>query len=308
MYFPILKGKQHELAALKGLIGHIDVGNVCPILEPVNTDLHALASSISALSSSGYELWVVINPSQGKYSGYPRQNIHVALSKLLATLPSGGRFLPCVKVNGAGDLFAINLLGSIQQPFVAYVEGVIDAALALELKRASVVALNSDLNSSSTWAGFSAVVLFHDGFEKKSRNLDYPIESFYSRLHLNYKLSPSVIGFGDYTVLPERYATGGGPAYVVTIHLSYLSVARNMDMYVRHFSSHTDVKSQVDPGGKFREALLLLVAYCSANPHDFVMTAGLEALYELNRTGHYPGLGVVKEESIKHHIQTLSHF
>ncbi len=39
MYYPILKSKQYELAALKELVGHIPVDKVCPILEPVNVSL-----------------------------------------------------------------------------------------------------------------------------------------------------------------------------------------------------------------------------------------------------------------------------
>jgi hypothetical protein len=307
MYYPILKGKQFELAALKELIGHIPVDNVCPILEPVNSNLGPLAVTISELSASGIGSWVVINPSQGEFVGGAGANISTSLITQLAGTGTGaGAFVPCVKVRDSADTSAIALLRSFSSPFVAYVEGSISAALTLELMRASVVALNPDKTDYSIWSGLPSVVVFHDGFDKKSRNLDYGVESFYSRLHAEYRLHPSAVGFGDYTIMGERFSEGGGPAFVVTLHLSFLDPSRLNQMYVRHFSSYSDSDSQSDPGGKFREALGLLVAHVASNSLSFVNTAGLQEFVALNATGHYPGLGVVKKISIKHHIQTLS--
>lgn len=307
MYYPILKGKQFELAALKELIGHIPIGNVCPILEPVNLNLGALTVTISELSASGISLWVVINPSQGEFASGAGANITTSLITQLAGVGTGaGVFIPCVKVRDATDVSAIALLRSFPSPFVAYVEGGITPALVSELMRASVVALNPEKTDYSIWSSLPSVVLFHDGFEKKSRNLDYGVESFYSKLHTEYRLCPSAIGFGDYTILGERFSEGGGPAYVVTLHLSFLDPSRLNHMYVRHFSSYSDNDSQSDPGGKFREALDLLVAHVSSNPANFVNTAGLQEFITLHATRHYPGLGVVKKISIKHHVQTLS--
>ncbi|MDP9533955.1 sce7725 family protein [Pseudomonas protegens] len=307
MYYPILKGKQYELAALKELVEHIPVGNVCPILEPVNSSLVALATTIIELTSAGITSWVVINPSQGEFVSGSGSNITRSLASCITTANKGaGVFVPCVKVRDASDVSALALLRSIDAPFVAYVEGVITPALSLDLMRASVVALNPEKNVQSIWSGLPRVVLFHDGFDKKSRNLDYGVESFYSDFHIQYRSCPNAIGFGDYTVLGERFIEGGGPAYVVTLHLSYLDDSRMNGMYVRHFSSYSDNYSQSDPGGKFREALDLLVSHVSLNPTKFVNTAGLQDFFTLHASRHFPNLGVVKKISIKHHIQTLS--
>lgn len=307
MYYPILKGKQYELAALKELVGHIPVGNVCPILEPVNSSLVPLATTIIELTSAGITSWVVINPSQGDFGSGSGSNITGTLVTTITTLGKGaGVFVPCVKVRDATDVSAIALLRSIATPFVAYVEGVITPALNQDLMRASAVALNPEKNDQTIWSGLPSVVLFHDGFDKKSRNLDYSVESFYSNFHIQYRSCPNAIGFGDYTILGERFSEGGGPAYVVTLHLSYLDGSRMNGMYVRHFSSYSDNDSQSDPGGKFREALDLLVSHVSLNPTNFANTAGLQDFLTLHGSRHYPGLGVVKKISIKHHIQTLS--
>lgn len=307
MYYPILKGKQFELAALKELIGYIPTGNVCPILEPVNLNLSLLAATVSELMTAGITSWIVINPYQSEFANTQSSNISTLISTHLMALGNGtASFVPCVKIRDATDTSALLLLRNFPTPFVAYVEGSITPALALDLMRASIVALNPHKTDYSIWQGLPRTVLFHDGFDKKSRNLDYSAESSYSNLHNEYGSCPSAIGFGDYTVLSERFSKGGGPAYVVTLHMSYLDPSRSLQMYVRHFSSYSDNSSQSDPAGKFREALDLLVTYTTTNPTKFVNTAGLQKYIALHSTGHHPGLGVAKKLSIMHHIQTLS--
>ncbi|MEE4999184.1 sce7725 family protein [Pseudomonas alliivorans] len=307
MYYPILKGKQFELAALRELSGVIANGNVCPILEPVNANLSVLATTLSELSAVGIAAWVVINPSQSEFAAGGGINLTGALSTILSTTGTGsGSFVPCIKVRDESDTSAIALMRVFDRPFVAYVEGEITPAIVAELMKATVVVLNPDKTNSSIWTIYQRIILIRDGFDKKSRNLDYGAESFYSNLHQEYRSFPNAVGFGDYTILSERFTEGGGPAYVVTVHLSYLDPSRANQMYVRHFSSYSDNDSQADPGGKFREALGLLNLHVVNSQTNFVFTIGMQEFINLHRTGHFPGLGVVKKISIKHHIETLS--
>jgi len=307
MYCPILKGKQFELAALRELIGAVNSDNIRPLIEPINLSLGPVASTVAELFAAGIASWVVINPSQGEFISNPGLDISFLLNQQLSGVSNGvATYVPCIKIIDDGDAIARALLREAPGSFVAYVEGTISSALLVELMRASIVVLNGDKNDYSVWHSLPFVVIYRDGFDKKSRNLDYGVESFYSKLHLDYRGYANAIGFGDYTVLCERLIEGGGPAYVVTIHLSYLDPVRSTDMYVRHFSSFSDNASQSDPGGKFRESLTLLVSYVHANPTKFVNTVGLQEFFNFHQSGHYPGLGIVKKLSIKHHIQTLS--
>lgn len=307
MYTPILKGKQFELAALKELIGHIPAQNVHPIIEPVNSSLGQLTATVIELAKNSVVPWVIINPDQGNYSNSHNTNIASALNiEISKKTTNQFIYTPCIRIKNEKDYNAISLLGKTPTPFVAYIEEDITLALLKILKTASVVVLNPDKNHLSIWNQLTSVVLYHDGFAKQTRNLDYPQESFYSRLHLDYRNFPNAIGFGDYTILSERFSEGGGPAYVVTLHLSYLDSARQQQMFIRHFSSFTDTLSQSDPGGKFLEALDLLITYVNNNTTKFLMTQGLQDFYKYHRLQHYPGLGIAKKMSIKHHIQTLS--
>lgn len=306
MYYPILKGKQYELAAINELVVSLPLGNVCPILEPVNSNLAGIAKTISELSGVGVTPWVVINPSQRDFRGAGTDITHLLVSSLSSVSSGAGAFIPCVKVSGPSDHLAISLLRNFPNKFVAYVEGAIDLSLSKDLARASIVALNPYKVEYPLWASIPSVVLFRDGFEKKSRNLDYPSESFYSPLHIDYKAHPNAIGFGDYTIVSERFSEGGGPAYVVTLHLSYHDLSRSGHMYMSHFSSFSDTNNQSDIAGKFREALDLLMTHHHGHPGKYLNTHGMQAFSALHASRHYPNLGIVKKHAIKHHVQTLS--
>ncbi|MDS0787255.1 sce7725 family protein [Proteus vulgaris] len=78
------------------------------------------------------------------------------------------------------------------------------------------------------------IILIDDPFQKKARNSDYKERSSFSNLHINYLTRPNVIGFSDYAIVSAEYSEAGGPAYVVTIHLSYIEKDYNQ-MFIRHF-------------------------------------------------------------------------
>ncbi len=145
----------------------------------------------------------------------------------------------------------------------------------------------------------SKAVLIRDGFIKV-KNSAYPPDEPFSDLHLTYK-DEGVTGFGDFLIVGDDYAEGGGPAYAVAIHVTYFK--KNNDMNVRHFLSDR-TNSPADPAGKFFEALKKL--------HDSIvdldLTEALEEYNELYKKAHFPGLGVIKKLSMKHHVQLMMSF
>ena len=68
-------------------------------------------------------------------------------------------------------------------------------------------------------------VVYEDFFKRQLRNADYPQESSFSALH-SYYHEENNIGFGDYTITGDDFIEGGGPAYVVTVHASYIDTQR----------------------------------------------------------------------------------
>jgi hypothetical protein len=94
--------------------------------------------------------------------------------------------------------------------------------------------------------------LVKDGF-KRQKNADYdPVEAF-SDLHVIYK-DLGMSGFGDFLTVGDAYSEGGGPAYAVAIHLTFIDPDRDDEMYIYHFVSDTN-STPTDPAGKFAQAL-----------------------------------------------------
>lgn len=68
MYYPILRGKQFELIALRELAANISPELIRPVIEPVRGNLAPLHKTIEALNKSGIKPLVIINPSIGDFS------------------------------------------------------------------------------------------------------------------------------------------------------------------------------------------------------------------------------------------------
>ena len=130
------------------------------------------------------------------------------------------------------------------------------------------------------------------------------MESAFSHWHVTFRNTPNAVGFGDYTIMAPDFSENGGPAYVVTIHLSYINKDQYDEMYVKHYSSYDD-NSPTNPGGKFINALSSAVKDITSTPSIFYKTMATKELISLYKNRHYPGLGQIKKLSIMHHIETL---
>ncbi|MGC6370398.1 sce7725 family protein [Pseudomonas sp. K2I15] len=296
MYFPILKGKQNELIALRELSSVIDARLFKPVIEPVRENISPLKRTIQQLSDNRIVPLVVVNPSLGDYRG----GVDV-ISSMLGE--EEGLYLPCVKIKSPQDSVAIELFQSFAGQAAVFVEGSLDRAL-IEIVNQSVYTLVNPVRVSST--AFSLLrnkVVYGDSFKKEMKNSDYTEDSLFSSLHTEFRSLENALGFGDFTILSEDYSESGGPAYVVAVHLSYINRDEYDAMHVRHFASYDD-RTPTNPGGKFMDALNKLVSYVGSNPGKFTRTQGLNEFFVLHSSRHYPGLGHVKKISIKHHIET----
>lgn len=298
MYYPILRGKQFELIALRELAETISPELFRPVIEPVRGNLAPLHKTIEVLHKSGIKPLVIINPSIGDFSKSEK-----ILFKIEGDRDS---FTPCIKAKSIADLSLLPDLGFSLSDSAVLIDGGIDKVFVEKLSSASCVLVNKEKIHPGALSLLKNVVLFGDFFDKKVRNADYEDKSFYSSLHTEWKSYQNAIGFGDYTILSEEYSEAGGPAYVVTIHLSYINRIEFDAMYVRHFSSFND-DSPANPGGKFKSALEKLCEFSASHPGIFNHTQGFKELVSL-RGNPFPGLGQVKKYSIKHHIETTCDF
>ncbi len=295
MYFPLLRGKQFEFIALRELASQYDKDLFTPVIEPVRKNFSPFLKTLQVLNENDHKPVVIINPSVGDYFGNSLELIE-NLNK-----HKGIDYIPCLKISDSGDHKALDLLAEIKKPFAIFVTGGVDRG-TIDYSRDAEITFVDANTSPLVINKLSNVVLIGDFFDKKSRNADYGIESPFSHLHVTYSDIKNVVGFGDYTVLPEEFSEGGGPAYVVTIHMSYVNENKFDEMFVRHYSSE-DNGSPADPGGKFAEALENLMLDV-VRLDKFYDTSGVDGYKKLHETGHFPGLGQVKKLSIKHHIET----
>ncbi|PRB46474.1 hypothetical protein CQ009_05410 [Pseudomonas sp. MYb2] len=304
MYYPILKAKRHELNTLFDLAPILPAAKYRPVIEPVNAKYKSLIETIEQLHSYSVSPLVVINPSQGHFS----KNSSAGLfGQLQADPKSANKFVPCIKVKDAADSVALGLLASYPNAAL-YLENDIGARSLSILNSASCVLLNQQKVDDTIVDKLKNVVVYADSFAKKKRNADYTSQSFYSGLHVSYKKKSNVSGFGDFTIMGEEYLDSGGPAYVVAIHVSYIDGVAPNSMYVHHYCSTVDDKLPTNAGGKYKEALVKMFKFIAANPTVYDNTLGLSEFRASHSVMHFPGLGLVKEMSMKHHIESLCNY
>ncbi|QJY35190.1 sce7725 family protein [Vibrio europaeus] len=299
MYLPYFRGKQFELIATRELSDVLSPDLFRPIIEPVRLNLSPLIRTLHHLNERGITPLLVLNPYVGEF-----KSNHLMLHELLHD--SGCSYLPVVVVRGGDTSEAQDLIERLESgAFVLQITGGIDPNSIPLAKSAEFTIVDSDLHPLAI-AELDKVVLFGDFFKRRKRNADYPKESSFSHLHASFKNTVNAFGFSDFSVVGGDYLEAGGPAYVVTIHLSYINAEMFGEMFVRHYSSADD-GTPTDPAGKFAEALTKLVTDAE-DEGIFYDSSALEEFKKLYQIGHFPGLGQVKKLSLKHHVETVCNF
>lgn len=130
---------------------------------------------------------------------------------------------------------------------------------------------------------------------------------FFSDLHITYAMENMDRGFGDFLTVGDQYRDGGGPAYAVAIHLTYIDPSKDEQMFIHHFLSDSQ-NTPTNPAGKFREAVAKLIAAVDALNSPILKSNAVAEFRRFHDTGHFPGLGYVKKLSMQHHIETLADF
>lgn len=309
MYFPYIRARQFDLAAIAEIDDSvIKSEKVIPIIEPVTS---IKKGQYQRLVDKNIPLVLVVNPIVGSlssvglsreitkdlindvFSGYENYWIGFIIQPqttlrdvetFIRTFPDN--YHAFIHFHQFRDVAGLSKVIS-EDSNAHYNIFIVDR---VSLDYINEIALESDAQD----------VRIQDGFNKRRRNEDYPSEEFFSDLHKIYSTELGYDGFGDFTIIGADFYEGGGPAYVVAIHLTDTDSDDNLIM--RHFKSDPSTPpSAADPGGKFRIALRRLKRHVDSSTH--LDTTGIDEYLQLHRTGHYPGLGILKKISIKHHIE-----
>ncbi|WP_460797768.1 sce7725 family protein [Microbacterium sp. GXF0217] len=309
MYHPYFRGKQYELLALRETAEVLASASFVPIIEPVRQSLAGLERALDELSDAGAQAIVIVNPRHGdlRVDGsdvsafldrHYRNNDAIFAGLLLHSNVSTAAAVALI--DNHADLNPVVIHAGFTEAR-ALAEALGDRALSFPH------VFVEDQASTLYRRHFEGAIriLVRDGFEAMN-NADYGAVDPFSDLHVTFP-EFGVQGYGDFLTVGDRYTEGGGPAYAVAIHLTFIDPDNDDEMLVQHFVSDTN-GTPSDTAGKFLEALDKLIAEVDSGHSKILGTSGVDEFRRLHADGHYPGLGYVKKLSMRHHIETLADF
>ena len=305
MYFPIFRGRQFELLALRECIaGNLLSDSIIPIIEPVKAS-STFVKTLEAFASADKRVSVIRNPYVGNFKKELKKESSQGIKEAVSSL-----LLDCHVIS---SFYVDPHLGS----YVERLEerGIYRDSLILIFENPDYIRFYEEC-IGDTHPKYNLIpdkgifrrrirhnrVLCEDRFPKQSRNIDYlGIENeFFSDDHLYYE--DDYIGFSDYSVVGDEYSETGFAPYAVAIHIVYFD--ENKTLRIAHFvsDSNDDIS---DPARKFSEAVQKLVEW---NKTMQLETAGIKAFEAAFFKQNYPGLGVIKKYSIMHHMELMSRY
>ncbi len=279
--------------------------NFVPIIEPVKETLNGLEKTLDVICEAGGKAIVIVNPLYGDHSGDGQSISQLLKNKFFQSKNISAGILLHDKISVQSALQYLDehkyhspslIHSGFSEPRILSenIRTTIDKHIFLEQHCGKLYRKHFQ---------HSERVLIRDGF-KKRRNADYPEMEEFSDLHITYT-EEDMNGFGDFLIVGDDYTEGGGPAYAVAIHITFIDPHKDDVMYIYHFVSTTK-DTPTDPAGKFGQALDKLINKLENTDSHIYETRAIKEYRELHKKGHFPGLGTVKKLSMMHHIETLS--
>jgi hypothetical protein len=304
MYFPVLRGKQNELIALRDLAPRIAMSDsVLPIIEPAR--LRSVGVSFDQYVQANMPFILILNPRVGEAVNNPTA---IQESIVRRALDEYDNYLPALYVGSSTSSRQLDWIAATfdNMPLAMIYDGLPSARILDRLTQDSSIAYHIFIDGAVSRETVMRVprekrVRILDCF-RKVRNADYPDDEFFSDAHRSMP-NGEYAGFGDYSIVGAEYSDDGGPAHAVTLHHVYYRQQAGGDLHIRHFvSDRTD--SPVDPGGKYLEALAKLIA-ALPGLGEFNRTQVCAEYEDFHARDHYPALGYAKRMAIKHHLELM---
>ena len=305
MYYPILRGRQNELLAIKELLNKSVLSDkIVPIIEPVKLS-PTLVNTLNAFGNAKRCLALIRNPKVGSFSADARNSKNAQYKEKLQEVIKNQD----IKRSYIVDKATPDKIAKLHQ------NGVSDSEIVAICDNPDAIKFydmafggNSDVKTVVPYApAFRRIrngrILLEDKFNKKTRNQDYADEpdEFFSNDHLYYE-EDGYLGFSDYSIIGGEYSESGFAPYAVAIHIVYFDEAK--ELRVHHFVS-IDNDDAKDPANKFYQAVSQLVEWNKTKKLDTIAMKTFEKICEEQS---YPGLGVVKKLSVMHHLELIGRY
>lgn len=313
MYFPVLRGKQNELLALREIKQKLATFQVIkPIIEPVKSETRQLLRCLEELGTSGIECILICNPMCGELENNNRK-----ISELVTSISNSQSNTSFAYYLHEGSTLSevndfLDLIGDRRFYFIhrsAYAAPVELMSLpAIENLQAHIfIAGTVSRRYQQQFANFNCVVIA-DNFNKLARNADYssiPVELF-SDQYLTYR-DDRLHGFGDFLTIGSDYSEGGWAAYTVAIHLTFEDQASH-EVWIRHFLSNTrTVAPAAEAPEMVQEALEDVANFLDENTHIEQYSTACAELRDMYESGRSTNLGTLKKLSVKNHMELMIH-
>lgn len=314
MYYPYFRGKQYELVTIRESAALIANAGFVPIIEPVREQTSGLRKALEALAEQNAASIVIANPQIGDHS-HDGEDLRTFISEYFPDYEQ--LQIGCLLTEGMDKEDALKECKSQDSKrelaliHAGFSEGrALGKCAEQEIPNVNTNVFLEDYCGKLYQKHFKKLgtnILVRDGCVDRKRNRDHPdLPEFFSDLHITYD-DEKVDGFGDFLMVGDDYTEGGGPAYTVAIHLTFIDDDSDSEMHIQHFKSDRQ-DTPKDPAGKFQEALSKLVDAVQDTDSKFYETGAIAEFCDLHTRGHFPGLGYVKKLSMKHHIETLALF
>ncbi|MDR1158427.1 MAG: sce7725 family protein [Oscillospiraceae bacterium] len=303
MYFPYLRGRQYELLALRdmardGLLSK----SIIPVVEPVRLTT-TFDTVLRTFADVQNRMALVFNPAVGEYGG----SCHFIDAY-------------CARGGVVGHVMPALLMGSNVSVVLSAMaaQGVTRSNIITILDKRDFLGLYKDQFSDTApqytlypderqikRAVKRGKVLFTDRFIKQDKNADYAknTDEFFSDDHLFFE-EEGCVGFGDYSIVGNKYDESGFAPTAVAIHIVYF--ASDDTLRMRHFVSDSNVGTE-DVAGKYYEAVTKLVGWYY-DGHQGQKTSALSAFLHHYENGYYPGLPTIKKLSVMHHLELVGQY
>ncbi len=306
MYFPILRGRQYELLALRECVEKNILSNkIIPIVEPVKVSA-TYTKTMETFLKNDKQIVVIRNPQVGTWMKDLQKEDKSSMVATIYNQLEERQIIPGYYVTRG---FVSVIKEAIQNgiPVDSMVilcnnpEYIDEYSIVMEGKtpRYNIIPDKGEFRRRIR----TNRIMCEDHFPKQMRNVDYleMEEEFFSSDHIYYE-EDGYKGFSDYVIVGEEYNDTGFAPYAVAIHITFFDDKGNLK--VAHFVSDTNDDIS-DPARKFAEANQKLVEW---NNNHKLETHGIQEFIKAYDKQTYPGLGMLKKFSIMHHLEMMGKY
>ena len=307
MYYPYLRGKQFELLTLREFSA--DYRNcecIVPIIEPVKLAFNGMRTAVQTMMDNGMRFAVVLNPHEGDLARVDKD----VLAEIPLLRERLGCWIPAFIYNNQSVQTIRNTdLTDIMIIFKDNVDFANPEIEQLVAQNKVTYVVNSQSDNRFAKRMFNRigkqVIRLDEQFVPLARNIDYvdSVDEPFTSEYLYYQ-EDGFAGFSDYMLLPKTFIEGGSLPVAVVIHLTYERSEPDAQVMMMHCCSESNYDNK-NVQQKFFEAAREAIRRMEGKYSGAAMEELRSCINQ--QSPRYPGLGVVKKISMKHHLELMNH-